>query len=150
MCAIWCFLQSRNSQWNQGVSASLRPLDRQIFKTASLWPLRNIRRMAKYSCVQTKKLSTWIFLILFLMCVLWRFWGAEISLRILCVEKQKKIVTMAEKGINREEMAYYRISHLQSRSYIIPYFCGRVNMKNRNFSKKCEKVLTFTAQGDII
>ena len=57
---------------------------------------------------------------------------------------------MAEKGINREEMAYYRISHLQSRSYIIPYFCGRVNMKNRNFSKKCEKVLTFTAQGDII
>ena len=44
MCEFLQFSESRNSQWNQGVSALLLPLDRQIFKTASLWPLR-------YSCV---------------------------------------------------------------------------------------------------
>ena len=33
MCDFWWFLQWRNSQCFQGVSASLRPFDRQIFKT---------------------------------------------------------------------------------------------------------------------
>ena len=40
MCEFLRFLQWRNSQCFQGVSVIYRPLGRQIFKTASLWPLR--------------------------------------------------------------------------------------------------------------
>ena len=33
MCAVWCFLQERKSQYFQGFSAHLRLFDRQIFKS---------------------------------------------------------------------------------------------------------------------